>query len=438
MWSKPTEWFRELDPISDQFVNDNEEIRNSLLEKGILQPSTNGELKFNFVGIVVYRHRTMAVLPKVKVEISNEEFHRQVIRTLKKYSKWVPSRHEPSPFLQNDPDRGYVSGIAATDWLVNDFLSHGLYRRSEEDFEINGSGRVSWTKTIGTLTPIFSKRRPIYNRVTTHRPVSNPSNFVTMLHLHLLEVLSAEFGPLFDYEPISLEHEAVDRFELLPSVEECERQIIGEMLVTYSDRNLELLKVLLATVKAIEIERSNDLAIYGTCSFHQVWEAVCGSVLGNSVSEWVPQLPRPNWMAVGGANKSSETFRPDIVVSLGTETTQLLIADAKYYRPNMPPLLDGVPGVNDVAKQIWYKQYLVESATRRGYKTIHNVFLFPSTGDLFTTIGHVEFPVGQERVQAVNVDFVKAMKAYSDGHSRSQVDSRLQLRDSLAPSSEHY
>jgi hypothetical protein len=303
---------------------------------------------------------------------------------------------------------------------MNDFLVHGLYRRTQVDFEVNGAGKVNWAATIGKMRPLFSRGRPVYVETITRRSENDPGNFATMLHLHLLEHLSAEFGPLLDYEPLRLDHEAVDRFEALPSVDECERRLVAEMRVTYSERGLELLAMLLATVKALEVERARGLSLYGTSSFHHVWEAACGTVFGNAVREWSSLLPSPLWTALDGSSAMAETFVPDVVIALGGDDGRLLIADAKYYRPMMPPHLGGVPGVNDVAKQIWYKQHLMQAARERGYAKVENVFLFPADGALVERIGQVEFPPGKEKVDVVNVDFTSALRVYSSGGREGQ------------------
>jgi hypothetical protein len=88
----------------------------------------------------------------------------------------------------------------------------------------------------------------------------------------------------------------------------------------------------------------------------------------------------------------------------------------------MPPALGGVPGVNDVGKQIWYKQSLGSEAERRGYSRILNAFLFPSDQPQLASIGWVEMPIGGEAVDAVAVPFLPALAAYSGDikHSPSQ------------------
>lgn len=431
------EWLYEGDSLDGIRNTNTHELRDRLLEAGAVQASPNGGLVIRFVGVLVFYAKTIVVLPKIRVAVPPDEVQRQVIRALRVYAKWIPPHHEPSPHLNSSPDRGQVSGIAAADWLLNDFLAHGLYRRTEVDFGINGAGRINWAATIAKMQPIFSHGRPIYVNTITRRSENDPSNFVTMLHRYLLEQLSKEFGSLLGHEQITLDYEPVDRFDVLPAVDECERWLAAEMRLTYSERGLELLEMLLAIVKALDVEHSRNLALYGTNSFHHVWEAICGTVFGNIIGDWQPFLPCPIWTAMDGAQETTRTFIPDIVVPLEGKHKQLLIADAKYYRPSMPPRLRGVPGVNDVAKQIWYKQHLVPLANERGYTKIQNVFLFPAQqGSLANLVGSVEFPKGGEKIDAVNIDFMLGLKIYASGSRGLQETSRRLLVEILSDAGE--
>lgn len=392
-------------------------LRDGLLRTGVLRPDKEGRAVIRFVGVAIQDAVTVVMLPKVRVAARPDHVQRQTVRAMRTYARSAPSHHEMSPYLNSDPDRGLVSGIAICDWLMRDFWAHGLYRRSVIDLELNGSGRTHWAATIALRQPIFSRGRPIYTDTVTRRSDNDASNFATMLHLHLLEVLSAEFAALLDCEPIVLDHEPVDRFDILPDADECERLLATEMRNVYADRSLNLLHMLITAMRTREIERSQGLSLYGTGSFHNVWECACAHVAGNEVEAWCSALPKPSWVSECGKVQEADTLRPDVVTPLNPDT--LLIADAKYYRPVMPPALAGVPGVNDIAKQVWYRQYLEAPAKERGYRETENIFLFPgSEGPLVSRIGSVDFPAGKETIQAINLNFLLALQAYSDGSDR--------------------
>lgn len=411
------EWLREGDAWPE---TDDQHLRALLAEDGMLRRSQAGRLSLGFVGVIIHEGRTLVSLPKIHTTASNTQVHRYAMRAMRHYERWMPTHHEPSPYLNESLEKGRVSALAATDWLVRDYLEHGLLRRTDVAHEVGGQGVTNWRQTVEGITPVMSHGRPVYLETITRRTEDNNRNFATRLHRYLLERLSQDYGEILDLEAVNLDHEPVERLDALPSIEECEARIAFEQRATYSQRGLDLLAMMLATVSALEIETARGLSLYGTSSFHNVWEEACANAFGNQRDDWSPSLPKPVWTSATGRSAAADTFIPDLVVSLAH--SRLLIGDAKYYRPSMPPALGGVPGVNDVGKQIWYKQSLGSEAERRGYSRILNAFLFPSDQPQLASIGWVEMPIGGEAVDAVAVPFLPALAAYSGDikHSPSQ------------------
>ena len=402
------EWLREGDawPAGEDL-----ELRARLAESGALSTGRSGGLRIRFVGVIVFNERTLVSLPKVRTAASRMDTHRQVTRAMRQYARWCPNYHEVSPFLNNRPEKGMISGLAAAEWLIDDFNANGLLRRTETSYEMSGNGSTDWRRTVENIDPIMSRGRPVYLETITKRSEQDHRNFATRLHLFLLEKLSAEYGPLLDLEPVLLDHEPIERLQALPSVEECESHLAIEQRRTYSQRGIELLAMMLATVQALEMETANGLALYGTSSFHNVWEQACKSVFSDEVDSWLPHLPKPIWRAADGSKQEQGTFIPDLVAPISDD--ELFIGDAKYYRLSFSPTLTGNPGVNDVAKQIWYKQHLQDIAQKRGYVVLHNAFLFPSDFEDVQLLGSVELPEGGERVDALALPFLKTLAVYT-------------------------
>lgn len=420
------EWLQEGDPWPE---TENPELRGHLAEDGVLLLGRSGRLSIRFVGVIVYRDRTLVSLPKVSTTAPSMTVHRQVLRAMRHYQKWIPTHHEPSPFLNETPDKGPVSGLAAADWLIRDFLDHGLLRRMETAHEIGGSGTVNWRRTVETVPAAMSRGRPVYLETVTRRSETDNRNFATRLHQYLLERLSSEYGPVLDLEQITLDHEPIERLVALPAAEECEAQLIAEQRQTYSQRGIDLLAMMMATVRSLEMETARGLSLYGTSYFHHVWETACATAFGNDVEKWLPHLPKPRWTGVDGSSDETVTFIPDLVVPVSHD--ELLIGDAKYYRPSMPPALGNVPGVNDVAKQIWYKECLGDEAMRQGYGSILNAFLFPADATEVSLIGHVELPAGGERVDAIAVPFLPALAAYTGDRPHQPATWRTMLAEAI-------
>lgn len=422
-----TVWVREGDlwpEVEDPW------LVSQLLERGVVA-FRNGGLRIQFVGAIVVDGRTFISLPKIAVAMAPSEIQRCTLRAMRRYCEGVPSHHEPSPFLNASPDSGPVSTLAATDWLVRDYATHGLLRRTEITHELNGRGHINWQRTVDSIDPFISRGRPLYLDTINRRSENDQRNFATRLQCYLLERLSAKYGHILDLEPVVLDHEPIERLEALPSLEECEVRIGAEQRSTYSQRGMDLLAMMLATVKSLEMETDLGLSLFGTSSFHHIWEAACAAVFGNEVGRWQPFIPKPTWSSVNGDVAEADTFIPDLVVPM--VSTDLLIADAKYYRPSMPPALRGVPGVNDVAKQIWYKQCLQGEAERRGFKAIQNVFLFPADVPQATLLGRVHLPPADEQVEAVALPFTNTLAIFSGDKASSPENQRLELAALLSP-----
>lgn len=422
---KAIEWLHEGDAWSENW---DRELRTRLLEIGVLRPGKNG-LRISFVGVIIFRDRTFVALPKIRVSSPAKNIHQIAMRAMRRYREWIPTHHEPSPYLNESPDKGPITALAAADWMIRDFASYGLLRRTEVTHEINGGGLINWQRTAESVGVIISRGRPVYFETVTRRSQIDNENFATRLHCYLLEWMSDAYAQILDLEPINLDHEPIERFQALPPIEECEARLGIEQRSTYSQRGIDLLAMMLAAVRSIEAETELGLSLFGTSSFYHIWELACGRAFKNEANIWQPFIPRPRWTAASGQSADSDTFIPDLVSPL--DQSELLIGDAKYYRPVMPPMLQNVPGVNDIAKQIWYKECLKKTADQNGFTSIQNVFLFPADVHEMMMIGLVELPAGSERVDAVALPFIETLSVYSGDKLHDLGDWRKNLSNIL-------
>jgi hypothetical protein len=397
-------------------------VRERLIELGVLKREPDGQrIRITFVGLAVSGGQAYQFMPKVlrgSSPSSTGEVMRHVVRALRHYARWRPSHHEPSPNLQPNPSDPALSALAISDWLIRDYLSSGIYRRTAERYEADGAGQVSWARTIEQVPPFIVQGRPAYLSFITRASVRDVSHFVSRLHRHVIDKASAAFGHLLGFTPVSLDHEPFEPFLETPPAAACQAYLGQEMRMAFSDRAMQLLPMLLAWVTGQAAGSRNDLALYGTASFYRVWEAACGAALGNEIRHWQAKIPVPIWTSATGSIQAAETFIPDIVMPLGppnTDSSCLLIADAKYYSLRMPPGLGGQPGVNDIAKQLWYEQCLQAAAHERGYSRISNIFVVPGRdgGPSFWEDGHVVLKgIGASRVLITRLAVTDALKRY--------------------------
>ena len=405
-------------------------IRDKLLDLGALQQERGGRVRITFVGLAVAGGTAIQFVTKTLRGSSgpHRQAMRDVVRALRHYARWRPPYHEPSPFLRPDPTEPALSALALADWIIRDYLATGIYRRTADRYEMDGAGQISWQRTLERVPPVFVRGSPVYVRFVTGSAARDPAHFVSRLHRQFVEDASARFGHLLGFPPITLDHEPFERFAEVPGLALCKASLRREAQGAYSERAMQLLPMLLAWMTGQATGASSDLTLYGTTTFHLIWEAACAAALGNERECWKADMPAPVWTGAGGLSEAAHSFIPDIVTSLEQPhpgAGWLLIADAKYYRLQMPPCLSGQPGVSDVAKQLWYEEVLRPSSRQRGYDQISSIFVMPGSdeGPTFWRDGHVTLTgLGASRVLVTRLAFLGALRQYVEGR---RLDNRM-------------
>lgn len=397
------------------------ELRSTLVQNGVLVPDKDGGLRVRFVGIAVAGGRSFQVMPKIFSASSSNVVStmRQVVRALRRYARWQPQRRDEVPYLDPTATQTGLNALALADWLIRDYLSAGIYRRFHDREEISGPGQISWRRTIERMPPVMSDGRPVYVDTITRSAARDRDYFVSRLHRQIVESSARLFGHLLGYAPLNLDHEPFEPFRDMPAASLCNARIRQEMREAYSDRAIQLLPMLLAWLTAIDRAESADLALYGTNSFYDVWEKACAVALGNEREQWQSYIPRPKWQSAHGWEQVADTFEPDIVTRIQDGAGEhLLIADAKYYRLSMPPHLRGQPGVNDVAKQLWYQRCLADAARDQGLDRTYNIFVVPGPEreEAFWSDGQVDLlGLPETTVEVKRLSGLQALERYADG-----------------------
>jgi hypothetical protein len=347
------------------------------------------------------------------------EVMRQVIRALRRYSAWVPSTDDDSALMRPSNQPTGISAIAMADWIIREYLAHGIYRRARQLEEQDGAGQILWSRTIDRVAPVLTRGRPVYLTAVTRASGNDAEHFVSRLHRYLVELALAKYAHLLGYGAFSLEHEPFEPFVEDPPLGLSLTRLRQEMREAYSDRALRLIPMMMALLQEASVPPSQEISLYGTSNFFHVWERACSTLIGNQLARWESLIPRPRWYGVAGESQSVDTFVPDIVRTFASGGERwLLIADAKYYRLRLPPALAGFPGVNDVAKQLWYERCLANHAKARGCCRVANIFVVPGQPghERFRAAGAVELAsFGAARVGVTWLDASAALRDYADG-----------------------
>lgn len=397
------------------------QVLATLASQGILTPASAGKLRVSFVGVAVVGGRSFQILPKIfsGSSVNVSVAMRQVIRALRRYAKWKPKHHPAAPHLDPVSQETDLNALAIADWLIQDYMSHGVYRRFRDREEINGPGQIGWRRTVDRIMPTMTSGRPVYFDFVTKSVSRDHGHFVSRLHKQILETASQSYGHLLGYPPITLDHEPLEPIRDTSNRAFFQARIKQEMQESYSDRSIRLLPMMLAWLSAFERAKDVGFSAYGTTAFPFVWEDACAIALGNERERWLGYIPRPLWRSVNGIEKAADTFEPDIVTRIRHDDEEhLLIADAKYYQLIMPPKLNNQPGVNDIAKQLWYERCLATAAVNNGLTRSHNIFVVPGPEreDCFWSDGQVSLQgLPETTVMIKRLSGLKALERYADG-----------------------
>lgn len=130
--------------------------------------------KFEFVGILIFQNVITYVYPKYLGEsdsilsVQPVKEMQQVMAVIEKYSreKSIQDFREVKFFSDID-NHGEVNVLSVMLYLLEDYALNGEYEDIKEIIELNGTGQISWQKTVDKTYPIFSnnKGNPQLDRV---------------------------------------------------------------------------------------------------------------------------------------------------------------------------------------------------------------------------------------------------------------------------------
>ena len=362
---------------------------------------------------------------------------KEVLKVIKRYNY----KKENVIHLQNDGFNGSsFNMLALMLYFLNDYYESGLYSNTQEIIQTNGTGEILWDKTINETFAYIQNGRPLYMELKTRKRVNDETDFFARLHQCILGICSRTlddqglFSIFDDVSPVefnSLELEDFGGEDYL-----CYK-IERELSVQFQTRKRLLLQSMYAFVKNERAVVTNEhFSMFGTISYHRVWEDVCKDVLqdmlthnvcsiqplkdawekektgfGTSKSDWdkvtlLDYIEKPKWNEV-----KKDTLIPDIV-TVTNET--FAIFDAKYYNVTLNEKeVYGQPGIESVTKQ-----YLYELAYQKlaGGKDKINAFIFPKelgAATVCENAGRVRLDMlANQGLQDIHIIFVAPKKFY--------------------------
>jgi hypothetical protein len=404
----------------------NEYYIKQMLEAGVCKELKGNKVTFKYVGMLLQGNFLLFILPKyVKRDASYQQKKKsaqQILRVLKKYSResqWLATDSEHLNMNLHDKS---VSNFAMADFLIRDYINYGLYSKDREKFLINEAHEIYWDKTINEITPVISNKRPVYLETYSLVKSSDPYNYITQIHEWAVNDAINRYSEFLDFQGTLVRLDTnISRLEDLGKLEFLSSIVQRELNSAYTDRKIQVLKVLLNIINNKLTSNKERMELFGTFSFHVVWEKVLGDLFNNQFEAFKGQIPKPKWKSdLYPYPIEADTLRPDIIRTFkANERTKPLffLLDAKYYSIQITDnKVVNNPGVEDVTKQLFYAKVLSD------YKETHtmvNAFLFPAIEeleDLFFKFGSVSLDeIGEDSIRLVYTNPELCFKRYIQG-----------------------
>lgn len=390
---------------------------------------------FTFVGVLSIGNIVVKSFPKYLLS-ENEPFEqmKEVIKVLNKYDS---EEHIINLYNGYDNQKEF-NLLSVCLYLINDYYENGLYTAEQEIIETNGEGEILWDNTINETFAIIVRNKPYYTELQTRNVNNDDLDYIVRLHRYIItecceKLKNSDLLDLFDIPHISLSDEDLESFG---DKEYIIRRLQKELNVQFITRKQILLKTFCIYLENKKSFKENlGFSMYGTNSFHAVWEKACAVVFDNKLStpigilnlnvdlhedyqdmqdnKLIDIIEKPIWTAFD-SNKEYEakhTLIPDLISLYEVNGDMYFgIFDAKYYNIMLnKKALKNQPGIGDITKQYLYQLAYNDFITKHGFKEVRNAFLMPTEEDKSVLIGEAKLNMlyGLSHPSLINIAVIK-------------------------------
>lgn len=339
---------------------------------------TSGDEGDRFVGLRVEDSKVSIsfplgyTFPETYLELQDDIL--KLIRTIKR-----ASLHTVEMGFSKKIDGTFQTDLPLTDFifLLEDYLrSHSLIAESSNTYLIGDNGVISWSRTIAEITPAITKKGgAVYPQFIVRKSMTQQNSLLMQAHAYCISLSFQNVGWLY--------RSALKAPILVPRVGPMHVAAVSRALMnTFNDRERMILSSILRIIKDESWRGKTSTYEYGTSRFEYVWEYMIDTIFG--VKDKNRYFPRATWL-VGAFGKEVAPLEPDSVMEL-TDSNELFILDAKYYRFCDTHRVKDLPGSSAIGKQIIYGQYANLVELRRPINerhcSIYNAFLLPGRNSL--------------------------------------------------------
>ena len=379
------------------------------LQKYAIITQDEDSYQVNYVGVIIVKKTVINCYPKyIPNEDHIEDDFKQILKVIKKYN----NLYDDFEYQNDNLEDISFNLLSMMVFFLEDYFENGIYNNIQNILEINGNGEIDWNRTINYTDPIMSENRPYYVELYTKYKIDDLFDYFRLLHEYIITVSSkrleeAGLLELFDLTPVDLSNKTQDDFgEKKFILEKLEK----EVNVEFNTHKLKILKAMHTFIKEENsFSNENYLTLYGTSTYHVIWEEMCSKVLVNKLHKAIKDLnlnststnsilnviKKPKWVLNSGRHhKAMKSFEPDIVTF---DNGTFIILDAKYYKLKFDEnTLYGQPGLGDITKQYLYELALKDFRIKHGFKKVKNALLFPKYDGEIENKGYVEIEILHE------------------------------------------
>lgn len=410
-----------------EIIGNNETIFNKLLDYAIIDKNKD-TYQFKYVGVLIIEESVINCYPKYITHEDNiKTDFKQVLNVIKKYKKL----HEDFSYENDELENVSFNILSLMLFFIEDYYENGIYTNIENILEINGNGEINWDKTINDNFAIIKNNKPYYTELHTKYKIDDLYDYFRLLHEYIITECSKrlENSNLLDYldlMPIELSDKTLDDFGDLDFIL---NKLEKELNIEFNTHKQKLLKSMHAYLSnKNSFTNENFLTLYGTASYHVIWEEMCSQVFNNKLNKklndiinpnekyssnirLIDVIEKPNWISNYGFNILADTYIPDLITFF---KGNFIIFDAKYYNLIFEKdKLRGQPGIESISKQYFYelayKDFIntvsIKGEKNKNVKGVKNAFLFPTCSDKIENKGYVELEMlsslGLENIQII-------------------------------------
>lgn len=336
-------------------------IPQKFIQNNYFAKNLDGTYTVKVCGISHYKDSNYFFFPKgydVKYQSSQKhETAKMLFQTLLKYKNSIILNEEESEWLGDEnKDANFLDLV---DWLIRDFQKNGLYVETEQKMELNGNGRIDWSRSIKQRLPFINQEQYIYLDMVTRKNKIDNNTIISLIHKKVIIDCIRNFSWLYD---------------IYDSGEEIEMPISKEQQVIILKKKLQEIfvghdiKLISSLIAYLETTKGKNLDFnLVTPYFYMVWEEMLQFTFHHDES-LQGLVPKPYWQIKDEKQYTRQI--PDILFEIKDE---LVIIDAKYYSISKGETAK-YPGWESIVKQMYYKL-----SFNHIYQTIKNIFIMPQS-----------------------------------------------------------